>query len=88
MNHSERLNAWHLELAILADAIDHVLTGIDGPSGLGATAYVLRHNLLCMVERCPFPADDEVAEYVSAFDGQGADHAQADLVPGPGSHHA
>jgi hypothetical protein len=55
-DHCERLNAWHLELAILADAIDHVLCGIEEPAGVSATAHVLRNNLLDMVENCPFPA--------------------------------
>jgi hypothetical protein len=76
--YSERLNAWHLELAILADAIDHVLSGIEEPVGLSATAHVLRKSLLEAVEGCPFPADsDDVAEYVSAFNGQGGQHDQA-----------
>lgn len=54
-DHAERLNAWHLELAILADAIAHTLTGIEEPSGLSATAYVLHTRLAALVESCPFP---------------------------------
>lgn len=55
-DHADRLNTWHLELAILADAIGHVLTGIEEPEGLSATAYVLRSHLGELVASCPFPA--------------------------------
>jgi hypothetical protein len=77
IDHSERLNAWHLELAILADAIDHVLTDIEGPPGMRATAHVLGKCQLDTVENCPFPADDDVAGYVAAFNGQGGLDDQA-----------
>jgi hypothetical protein len=53
--HWEDLNTWHLELAILADAIEHVLAGIEEPFGLSATAHVLKNRLLDLVESCPFP---------------------------------
>lgn len=56
-DHAERLNTWHLELAILADAIGHVLQGIEDPEGLSATAYVLRARLDALVESCPFPEE-------------------------------
>ncbi|MFP5403618.1 MAG: hypothetical protein ACLGG2_02895 [Gammaproteobacteria bacterium] len=67
MSHADRLNAWHLELAILADAIGHVLTGIEEPEGLSATAYVLRARLADLVESCPFP-DAAPARIVPAPD--------------------
>lgn len=51
----DRLNTWHLELAILSDAIGHVLQGIEEPEGLSATAYVLRTRLDALVASCPFP---------------------------------
>ena len=51
----ERLNTWHLDLAIVADAIDHVLSCIEEPHGLSATAYVLKNRLVQLVEDCPFP---------------------------------
>lgn len=54
-DHAERLNAWHLDLAITADAIDHVLAGIENPTGLSATAHVLKTRLIELVESCPFP---------------------------------
>ncbi|MDP3412253.1 MAG: hypothetical protein Q8S16_03540 [Polaromonas sp.] len=53
--HWEALNTWHLQLAILADAIGHTLTGIEEPEGLSATAYVLHRQLAALVESCPFP---------------------------------
>lgn len=54
-NHAERLNTWHLDLAIVADAIDHVLTCIEEPMGLSAIAHVLKNRLVELVENCPFP---------------------------------
>jgi hypothetical protein len=59
-DHAERLNVWHLDLAILADAIEHVLTGIEEPIGLSATAHILKSRLHELVESCPFP-DEGVA---------------------------
>lgn len=54
-DHREDLNTWHLELAILSDAIGHVLGCIEEPEGLSATAHVLRTRLAQLVESCPFP---------------------------------
>lgn len=65
--HAERLNTWHLELSILADAIGHTLQGIEEPEGLSATAYVLRTRLEELVESCPFP-DTAPARIVPAPD--------------------
>jgi hypothetical protein len=59
MDDFDRLNTWHLELAILSDAIGHVLQAIEDPQGLSATAYVLRRQLADLVASCPFP--EEVA---------------------------
>lgn len=56
-DHAERLNTWHLDLSIVADAIDHVLTCIDEPHGVCATAYVLKNRLLELVDACPFPGE-------------------------------
>lgn len=49
-----QLNAWHLDLAITADAISHTLTEIEEPEGLSATAYVLKNHLIELVKSCPF----------------------------------
>ena len=54
-DYAERLNTWHLDLAILTDAIDHVLSSIEEPQGLSATAHVLKNRLAELVENCPFP---------------------------------
>lgn len=67
-DHAERLNTWHLELAILADAIGHTLQGIEEPEGLSATAYVLRTRLDEMVESCPFPGQGRIRPVDPDFD--------------------
>lgn len=54
-DHWDLLNTWHTQLAIVADAIGHILQGIEEPEGLSATAYVLRSRLDELVEACPFP---------------------------------
>ncbi|MEW6119711.1 MAG: hypothetical protein AB1593_06455 [Pseudomonadota bacterium] len=59
-DHADRLNTWHLELAIVADAIGHVLQGIEEPEGLSATAYVLRSRLVDLVDSCPFPGQGRI----------------------------
>ena len=56
MDDLDRLNTWHLELAILADAIGHVLLDLDEPEGLSAVAYVLRTRLDELVASCPLEA--------------------------------
>lgn len=67
-DHAERLNAWHLEMAILADAIEHVLTGIEEPEGLSATAHVLKNRLQELVESCPFPGQGRIRPIDDDFD--------------------
>jgi hypothetical protein len=67
-NYRTRLDAWHLELGILADSLDYVLGGLDGPDGLAATAHVLKARLRDLLDTCPFP---EVAEFVSDPDADG-----------------
>lgn len=64
-----RLDAWHLELGILADSLDYVLGGLDGPDGLQATAHVLKARLRELLEACPFPSTAEVADLVSETEG-------------------
>ena len=54
-DHTERLNTWHLQLSIVADAIEHVLREVEDPPGLSATADVLQKRLHDLVESCPFP---------------------------------
>ncbi len=57
VDHADRLATWHLQLAILADAIGHVLQEVEEPEGLSATAYVLRTRLDELVASCPFPEE-------------------------------
>lgn len=64
-----RLDAWHLELGILADALDHVLAGIDGPDGVAATAHVLKARLRELLDTCPFPQSAEVVDFVAVTEG-------------------
>jgi hypothetical protein len=83
-DHADRLNTWHLELAILADAIGHVLQGIEEPEGLSATAYVLRSRLAELVDSCPFPqskAIRPVAEDLDLTDVDLGQPADLDGVP-------
>lgn len=85
-DHAERLNTWHLDLAILADAIGHVLGEIEEPQGLSATAHVLKNRLVDLVENCPFPDSDffktsPVAAHDLDFDFDGSLPADADGVP-------
>ena len=85
-DHAERLNIWHLDLAILADAIGHVLQDIEEPEGLSAVAHVLKNQLAGMVESCPFPDSDffktaPAAAYDLDFDFDGSLPADADGVP-------
>ena len=90
IDHWHDLNTWHLELAILADAIGHALQGIEEPEGLSATAYVLRTRLDALVEACPFPgqghirpADDDID--LDDFDGSlptDAEGVPAELLTG------
>lgn len=54
-DHAERLNTWHLDLAITCDALEHVLMAIEEPVGLSATAYILRRRLADLIQSCPFP---------------------------------
>ena len=50
------LNGWHLELAIVHDAISRVLRDLsDYDEGLAATGHVLNLRLEALVESCPFP---------------------------------
>lgn len=54
--HLAELNAWHLELAILQDAISRILRDLsDYDEGLAATGHVLNLRLESLVESCPFP---------------------------------
>lgn len=66
----ERLNAWHLQLAIVADSIEHLLIEIEEPEGLSATVHIVKLRLRELVDSCPFPDPDPVSDFdLDDFDG-------------------
>ena len=55
--HVDQLNLWHLELAIVEQAISRVFLDLsDFDEELGAMGHVLGLRLHALVESCPFPA--------------------------------
>lgn len=55
--HADQLNLWHLELAIVEQAISRVFLDLsDFDEELGAMGHVLGLRLHALVESCPFPA--------------------------------
>lgn len=54
-SYSEKLNAWHLELAIAQKAMEHVFTVVEPEESVGCVAHVLRDRLSQLVDTCPFP---------------------------------
>jgi len=68
IDYAERLNTWHLELAILTDAIDHVLGEVEEPEGLSAVAHVLKNRLVELVQSCPFPDSGRIRPAVDDID--------------------
>ena len=56
-SHADQLNLWHLELAIVDQAISRVFLDLsDFDEELGAMGHVLGLRLHALVESCPFPA--------------------------------
>lgn len=53
--YNRELNAWHLELAMLGDLIDHILAEVEGPDWLTSSAHVAQVQLAHLVKTCPFP---------------------------------
>lgn len=50
-----RLNEWHLELAMLRDLVDHILTEIEGPDWMTSSAHIAQDRFAHLVETFPFP---------------------------------
>ena len=50
-----QLNEWHLELAMLRDLVDHILTEIEGPGWMTSLAHLVQDRFANLVETCPFP---------------------------------
>lgn len=76
-----QLNAWHLDLAITADAINHTLADIDEPEGLSATAHVLKNHLIELVKSCPFPDLTVQAAMLASEPEQALDYDDLSDVP-------
>lgn len=58
----EKLNAWHLDLAIVQKGMEHVLIAADiQDEGVDCVASVLRDRLSYLVESCPFPGSQGAA---------------------------
>ena len=56
MTYTDRLNAWHLELAIVQEAAAKLFRDIaDHDDELASIGHVLSLRLLALVESCPFP---------------------------------
>ena len=64
MTYTDRLNAWHLELAIAQEAAAKLFSDIaDHDDELASMGHVLGLRLLALVESCPFPPaalDDDI----------------------------
>lgn len=57
-----QLNQWHLELAMLRDLVNHVLTATDGPEWLTSAAHIAADRLSYLVESCPFPDEAQLSD--------------------------
>jgi hypothetical protein len=56
MTYSDRLNVWHLELAIAQQASAKLFSELaDFDDDLASIGHVLGLRLLALVESCPFP---------------------------------
>lgn len=55
--YSQRLNAWHLELAAVCKVVGHVIDEMDGdePDWMHAAGKLAQDKFLHLVETCPFP---------------------------------
>ena len=52
-----QLNEWHLELAMLRDLVDHILTELEGPDWMTSSAHIAQVRFNHLVESIPFPPD-------------------------------
>ncbi len=51
----DKLNAWHLELSMTNDLIDHILDSVEGPEWASSATYVAQGKMKELIETCPFP---------------------------------
>lgn len=52
-----QLNEWHLELAMLRDLVDHILTELEGPDWMTSSAHIAQVRFKHLVDSIPFPPD-------------------------------
>lgn len=52
-----QLNEWHLELAMLRDLVDHILTELEGPDWMTSSAHIAQVRFNYLVDSIPFPPD-------------------------------
>lgn len=55
-----QLDAWHLELAILRNVVDHILVELDGPDWMTSAAHIARDRFSHLIETFPFPTNEPV----------------------------
>ena len=55
------LDGWHLQLAMLRDLVDHILTELDGPEWMTSAAGSCQHRFLELIETMPMLTDTGVA---------------------------
>lgn len=47
------LDSWHLQLAMLRDLVDHILTELEGPEWMTSAAGICQHRFLELIETMP-----------------------------------
>lgn len=56
-----QINEYQLELAMLRDAVEHILGELDGPEWMTSTAHILQGRFSHLVESFPFPSPEQIA---------------------------
>lgn len=57
-DYDRQFNDWHLELAMLRDMVNHLLSEVDGPDWLTSSAHIAQDRFSHLVETCPFPSKE------------------------------
>lgn len=58
-----QINEYQTELAMLRDAVDHILDELEGPKWMTSTAHILQGRFSHLVESFPFPSEDQIAAH-------------------------
>lgn len=58
LSYAQKLDAWHLELAILRNLVDHILSELDGPDWMTSSAHIARDRFAHLVETFPSQVDE------------------------------